>query len=690
MVDGVTAREQLAVHQSLHGYSEGHREIASSAQMTSRDARTVLTMSDLASAGGSVSDAGYLTGYPLSELEHYAIARTWLAPEMSRPGCVWTHTLFFAFADLQSLTNRHDIMATFRRPTPATFADYSKLLTLQPTEAQPLSLSNSASAWTRQLLSALYEYPKDKIVATTPTDFDPVPIVLAIWLQQWAQMRRTFFFCTATNSDRTTDRFWFDLQLLPNLDRGLRARFPDAKFLSDISATPDRWVDHAMQDLLEPDRGLLRTFLHSVTVKIPSGRTAFAPLTQLHQLLVEIPMRPEAVDEAILLLEPSRTVSTPEARSLVLDHAAPLAETLSVDALSFLVRNVAMLTDDAVRRHGITLARTVWIRAPESFSVLAHAGDTISLECTKALDSLSVDELLDGIQSVPDLIEVVLARRPELAADSAVWGAKGSLRDAAFSHLRQAPELWQQTITAMIASDEAELARPAFAVFGAIAIWDVLALALDNGNQPTDNLRSWLALAVSDKATIAQVLASGRIRTPKTLAAIARMTDPDDVPNDFGEDPWLTAVRNSAGDNRDHEANYFMSYLLSRALGNRSRSIADLAVIAFDVVYQAASGSTMGDDAWVLLERRLPHVPYWSRWDRCDQLRHGIAALFIDRGLDPGAFCKLSKDDSVFADLIRTAAKNWRGYSFLKRVRQALAESKSEHWGHRIDVLDSL
>ena len=35
----------------------------------------------------------YLTAYPLPRSSLVAFARTWTAPEMPRPGCVWTHTL---------------------------------------------------------------------------------------------------------------------------------------------------------------------------------------------------------------------------------------------------------------------------------------------------------------------------------------------------------------------------------------------------------------------------------------------------------------------------------------------------------------------------------------------------------------------------------------------------------------------
>lgn len=692
MVDGVTARNQLTVHQALHGYSDGHREIASSVPLASRDARTVLIMSDLASAGSSVGESGYLTGYPLLELEHYAIARTWMAPEMSRPGCVWTHTLFISFAELGAVANTRNILAAFHRPAAGISADYDKPLTIETTPAEPLDLPNGATAWTRHLLSALYDNPTDKIVASAPADCDPDQIVLAIWLQQWSQMRKSFCFCTSTNSDRTTDRIWFDLQLLPKLDRGLRTRFPDAKFLMDMPQVPRRWVEHAMQDLQAPGEVLLRTFFQGVETKIPNGRMAFASLTELHQLLAEIPSRLEAVDEALKLLTssvPNSAYGT--ARHVVMEHAAPFAASLSTEGLSFLVQNVSLLNEDMQRSHGESIARAVWTRAPDKFEQLLAASDTMCIESTNVVDALPAEELLDGIRLVPDLIGTVLARRPELAADPALWGAKGPLRDAAFRYLKEATELWPQTIKGMIASGASDLVQPAFGHFGAIAVWDEIAPALDASDDlQADMVRPWLALAVSDSSSVAQALTSGRIRTLRSLAEIARMTNPDDVPNDFGEDPWVSAVRNATGVLPNYVATYFMAYLLSRALGRRSRNCADLALIAFDTVYRAAGMGTMHDDAWALLEYRLPHVPYWTRWDRCDQLRHGMAHLFIERRLHEGAFGRLSQHDEVFEALAKAAVKNWGGNSYLRRVRQELSNADPERYAHRIAMLKDI
>jgi hypothetical protein len=42
----------LKVHQALHGYAEGHRELATSIKLKPRDVKTMLVLSDIAGSAG--------------------------------------------------------------------------------------------------------------------------------------------------------------------------------------------------------------------------------------------------------------------------------------------------------------------------------------------------------------------------------------------------------------------------------------------------------------------------------------------------------------------------------------------------------------------------------------------------------------------------------------------------------------
>ena len=89
----VIEMKNIVIQQTLHGYAEGHRFLDGSIKLADDLARLVLRMSDLSGSKHCAGFEEYLTGYPLESVNMYALAKTWYAAEMPRPGCVWTHTL---------------------------------------------------------------------------------------------------------------------------------------------------------------------------------------------------------------------------------------------------------------------------------------------------------------------------------------------------------------------------------------------------------------------------------------------------------------------------------------------------------------------------------------------------------------------------------------------------------------------
>ena len=114
MADELKVPDRLQLHQALHGYADGHQQLALSTALKPRDQKKLLTFSDISGSGARFGEEGYLTGYPLSESGFFALGRTWPAPEMPRPGCVWTHTLLIDFTDLAALES----LNTLPRPVP--------------------------------------------------------------------------------------------------------------------------------------------------------------------------------------------------------------------------------------------------------------------------------------------------------------------------------------------------------------------------------------------------------------------------------------------------------------------------------------------------------------------------------------------------------------------------------------------
>ena len=125
---------EVKIHQALYGYADGHNLIASSLRIPSKAHRSMLLLSDMSGATMIPKFETYITGYPLSEIDKYVIARTWYAHEMDRPGCVWTHALLIDFDDMESIRDVRRLLALFRRPNSSEEKErYSRTLSLLET-----------------------------------------------------------------------------------------------------------------------------------------------------------------------------------------------------------------------------------------------------------------------------------------------------------------------------------------------------------------------------------------------------------------------------------------------------------------------------------------------------------------------------------------------------------------------------
>lgn len=688
MAHGVKHSGALKVQQTLHGYSDGHRQLASSVTLKPRDIKTMLVLSDISGPGARIDDRGYLTGYPLPESTMYALARTWAAPEMPRPGCVWTHTLLIDFADLAALPDPGAVMALFRRPSAADPADYATSLSID-TEYLGSTLSDEAISFARRLLASVYGKPASRVIAVRPAALDVEPALMALWGQQWPRLRRAFRFCTMSAADRSTDANAFDLQLLPSLDRSVRARFQDAVEVRDTIPPQEDWLDDAVSDLAQPDIAGLRTFLRRIGGDVDPGREAFRLLCRLHVLTNGFNTNTHAVGTAIALLE--NELGSPQARAvrgLVVNAALEQPDQLDNAALDFVVRHLEFAEPDTVSKHAGALGRTVWKRDPDRFSKMVEGSDLHRSILTGAVAAMSVDELIDGITHTPALADGALAQRPEIVSQPAFWSRASVPVDSAFAAMANVEELRSSGITAIFAAGRHDLAVRTVREFGALNVLEVVGSRFNTADR--QGLGPWLAAAASEPPTIAQFLASGQSLSWKMLSAIAHLMSPDAVPNDYGVDPWLIAVQAANKSPADEINLFFCAYLLSRALGSRSRNPGELAQIGFEPVYLAARADRLPDDAWRLLEHRLPWSFKWFDWDRCPRLLGAIGDLFIDRKLSPGLFPHIANDDHVFATIAETVARSSRGRNFLRQVSHWMIDEDAQRYAARIRTIEDL
>lgn len=678
--------ERLNVHQTLHGYAEGHRLLVGSVNLSPKDMRTLLTMSDISGPGARINESGYLTGYPLTESGFYALARTWAAPEMPRPGCVWTHTLLIEFADLATLASLAELDLLFRRPELPAYGDYTKPLCVGDTPAAR-ALAGDDLAWCRLLLAALYGKPGERVIAVRPVGVDVDAVVLAIWSQQWPRLRRGFRFCTLTAADRSSEGNVFDLQLLHPADRSVKTRFQKAADADSVASLEAPVFEEAMLDLANPDRFGLRSFLHATGGDIDRGRLAFGTLCRLHRYLNDIPNSSNAFRTSIDVL--TAELPSSQARSVrvaVAKMGLLHGEEFDDVVIDFMLQHLDLVDLDAVRSGAPRLGRSIWKRDPQRLVALLKTGGPSQIVAERTLAELSMRDLLEGLDHFPSLSASLLRHRPEMACEPGCWAVDGIDIDAAFAALGNDGDKVRRALGAVMASGRSSLVGRCANFWGRSTVLEACIGQIESGvGLPI--LSPWVAEAARDSKAVAEILTRGIPLPWDILVMLARAVEVDQVPNEVGEDPWIVAVRNATGRPSEGDRIYFSAYLFCRALGNRSLNPGELARLGFDSTYRATENNTLSDHIWRALEPRLPGSLFWFDWDRCPRLRAAVVNLFVRRALAPGIFVELVESDELFLQLVETASLSSEGREYLGRVSLAMIDAVGHPFGHRISTL---
>ena len=267
----MNSHEPVQVDQALFGYSDGHRQIAASIGLPPKDRYHLAAASDLAPGAHLNANDSYLTGLPLAESRRFALIRTWPAPEMPRPGCVWSHVILI---DSQLLASHSDLsvfLDMLRRPDANDQSAYGEPLTL------PSSGRRSADPDRRALFDLLTKYYSGKQVFLHP---DAVPqaldaAIFAVWSQQWPRLRMSFTFRTAPGAARRRSEL-IDYDV--HVGTGGRTTATD----DGSELTWPLWVLAAAEDAARSSVTPLRRFLWRYGRDLSAPRAHFRTLVELY------------------------------------------------------------------------------------------------------------------------------------------------------------------------------------------------------------------------------------------------------------------------------------------------------------------------------------------------------------------------------------------------------------------------
>ncbi|MGX8011834.1 GAP1-N1 domain-containing protein [Mesorhizobium sp. ORM8.1] len=668
----------MRVDQTLHGYSDGHRLIYGSFKLQQSDARTMLMLSDASGSGSRIPSEGYLTGYPLAESGKYVLARTWAALEMSRPGCVWTHSLLIDFADLARLGSALDLLECFQRPSGGGGSDYSAQLEVAmkraPTVVPPHELRRAG-----QWASALYGKPKGRIIAEREGPGDDA-LVLAIWMQQWPRLRRAFRFCSFSADDRSTSADTFDLQLM-DAGRSTRSRRPDVIVATAVEQGD--WLGALLDDLELPARSHLRQFLRDVGSDVTNGRAAMVPLIHLHGAL-EPNAGPSRLADAVSELE---RLGSGQGRMGRAAAARVVLSRSGIDdsrLLDFALQQVRA-DRDLLGIEPAIIGQAILRWRPELLADgLAEEGP-LQKAVEAALPGADLDELVGVLEVVPGAASAVLPSRPDLLEHASFWritniDALGLIRSLDIDQ-----DHATRIVSALAEAARDDCSRMVVDCFGispvvvALSKLDIVGIRSRMG---------WVRTIARRTNDLAERMADGGLSHRPLLFVLAEILDPDAVPNSVGTDPWVAAVERTKTTDDVSAEDLLAAFLFNRARGLRSGSTGRLFLLSVQRLHEAMASERLSGEAWRIAKQRLPYGSVWRDWDQCEKLRHAVVDDFIDRDLPPIEFGTVVDDGNLWKGLVDLAAESTRGRRYLDKVRGALRGGHEGWWVERAKLID--
>lgn len=667
---GLTLSNSIRVHQTLHGYTDGHRLLGSSIKLNAHDEKAMLIMSDISGPSATLHPQGYLTGYPLSESGLFALARTWPAIKMERPGCVWTHTLLLDFADLATLVSTDFLLDYFRLPNisenVSTYYGSPFDIKLKNKFFIP-SIDSASCELLKNILWGLYFHPHKEIFIRAPSNIDIEHLVIAVWNQQWPRLRRNFRFCTMSFADRSTTTTPFDLQITPKdiYTERKSSIVVNSKYTDNDEK--QEWLDLAISDIFDTERNNLRAFLYEMGGDISGGRGKFVTLCNLYTISTTLKNNPNIIERGIDIFE--KEFHDAEARNLkyfLAKEAAKKSGSLKQSGIRFLMKNFSLLSNETNLKGAV---RDIWLYPFESINDVPMSINETSL-IESIINHLPVSDVIDGLANKIYLASSALHCRPEIALSPNFWNIKGITDNEPAMKYICKQNSCQKIINAMIQSNAhglVDYAQKCYDLYSILA--SVLTYIDTQGLECIEkNAEHWLLKSIQSPDALAKLLSSQVIRNKTTLIAVAKVTKPTTVPNEFGADPWVLALQNATGNTTIQGEIYLATYLYLRALCSATRDVDNLLQTNFEFLYRIASESGLTDESINLLNSILDKYINSQEWDYCYKITEAMTDFIVAHHMSTKFYLSLTSDDNIFEKIIKITAKKRSGRVYLRSV----------------------
>jgi len=638
----------MNVDQCLFGYEDGHRLLASSLPLG--DALSLLTeLSDLAPGTHFGESDGYWTGLPVASLGRYVLMRTWPAPEMSRPGCVWTHALLIDPIILGAIKDLSVLQAAVFRPSkPADKVRYRISLDIKAVETGD-AVENQDVEVVTMLLSTLYGGLTSPVEIREPGELD-IPL-FALWSQQWPRLRRNFRFQTAASRAlKKESAVRFDLLA--------QLRSPNRYEKKSRTQNPE-WIVAAIEDAHYRKGGSLRSFLWRYGQDVRRQRGSFRPLTEIY--LLHNCESAHSVFRVICKFFSDKHDALSLKQDLVDGRLAPNSQVGLMQAImdggpeSQSVFPVP--TPDGLKR--LTAS---WPRHPKAIIGLLNS----TLSGGEPLSEMLQSSLLSIVQTdcfwrfsreLPALQTFIVGKNPTFLVAS-----EPLLEDMRLSKLIEALPIGMQELDLFISSlarrDSSTLADAVYDHFADKAA--TLVMARLNEVSP-----AWKSSLLQRPVLWLQDTVLGVVTRSSLLYELAEQSGWLTIDMlRAGIKPWFHGLVHAENDLHEVEMETLGCFMLILACHSGGEEGLRSVELFFNTIHRRVVQSTLSEQAAKLLYPLLPDIGRFRNWDLGERLRTIIAEAFIKHNWAPARYFSLISGSKGRKLLARTIAEMPGGHIY--------------------------
>ena len=664
----------VTIHQAIHGYRDGHRLLSSSVPPLGADStRTMLVLSDMSGSSMHPGFEEYLTAYPLPGADLFVFAKTWYAPEMQRPGCVWTHSLLIAREHVSRVPT-HCLLGSLRRP---------QLESVESAATTPIALDEkppsapAIDAFADRLLgaaliAAVLGQPRPVVV---PVDAAAQleAVFLRIWEALWPSAKARFSFCTGALMPRSVAGALMDLQAVPRALPSVQFRkAAEAAVVLDLRSpgTPEAWAELLVEGATRGD-ATFRSWIEAAAGAgalrgaVPGLMPIFgqwnAPNWSARNVVASVvhttDLEPDTKARLVGMVFDRVVAAGGESRRRELLQELCGQGGPELSSVTSQVEEQSHRLFENSRPEGRAL--TISLLGAQ----LTDVGEHVLRTAVRSLTPQDVEALDDA--HTP-LLPTLVTANPSLASAPGLWKRAGSRSREIIAQLDAAKldELSRNAVVdaALAAGRDApveELVRFA----GDAAVPRVLSVVAAGDLPISTQWRS--ALSGRPDAVLGWLEGRSPI-SQSDLDVVSRFLTPTINPERLMK-AWLNGIAGSPGSVAPRVAAFGL------ALAFAKPDLTPLLATCFQPTFDALAGSRLEYEEWDWLSGPAVPVSWWRDWDKCERIAGAVARRLEQRDAPLELVFRIAKSKSAVRKVVHVLDDKWESRQYLKTLRKTAA-----------------